>query len=192
MDNIYLNKVKSVFANRVGKIIIFALLVVVLGGVIFWKNLHRSSADKPQTTSGTNVTLASVPLDKKIEVTAIRVVDKKPILVGFSLIDGELKSQIKYKDNPISTSGDKQFLLIKLEINNSSPDRLAITSGDLIRLNIDSKLYAPDYHNGTVVIEPISVRPDQVVFVVDKSQKVFKLSIGEPSGQREDLEVKFN
>jgi len=41
-------------------------------------------------------------------------------------------------------------------------------------------------------VEPISVRPDQVVFVVDKNLKDFNLSLGDPGGKREDLEIKFN
>ncbi len=70
-------------------------------------------------------------------------------------------------------------------------EKLAFGSAERIRLDVDGKFYAPDYHNGIVVIDPISVKKDLLAFSVEKKTDKFVLQVGELEGEKEKIEINF-
>ena len=62
----------------------------------------------------------------------------------------------------------KEYLLLRIELTNDMSERLAFATADHVRLQgEDEKLFSADFHNGNVVIDPLSVRRDLVAYVVD-------------------------
>lgn len=112
--------------------------------------------------------------------------------VTFTITTVERKDEIKVQGETRKANKDIDFLLVRIEIENPHTQRLAIAPADLIRLQDENgKLYSPDYHNGNVILDPISVKKDLISFVVESSSKSFTLQVGELEGEKEKVEVKF-
>jgi len=123
-------------------------------------------------------------LDGKGELTDLKL--------AMSLINAELVKKILIQGQPATAKEGKIFLILNLEISNSSQKSMTISPVNLIRL-VDSsgKLYAPDIHNKDVTIEPISTKKTRVGFVMDEGETNFKIQIGKVDGPKELIEVKF-
>ncbi len=113
----------------------------------------------------------------------------KPITLAFTSV--ERKDEIKVKGKPKKAPNGKDFLFVRLEIDNKYTQKVAFTPNEIIRLDKDGKLYAPDYHNGRLVLEPLSIRNDSVVFTVNQDKQEFSFQIGELEGEKQKILVKF-
>lgn len=112
--------------------------------------------------------------------------------IQFTIFEAELKDEIKVQGEPRKAGKDKAYLLLRLELNNETTNRLKFTSADHVRrISEENKKYAPDYHNGTVTLDPISVRNDLMSFLVDKETELFIFQVGELEGEKENVEVTF-
>lgn len=166
------------------------LLVLLLGSRIISKaGLFQKTTEKVNEEA---LVKATVDIGKSFTFQAQKIKKKGTEDVKFTLASAELKDQIRVKGVPKNADSGRQFLLLRLEIENSSTDELSITPSDLIRLvREEGKMFAPDFHNATVIIDPLSVRKDLVSFVVPTTEKNFNFLVGELDGDKETVIVNF-
>lgn len=164
---------------------IFVVVKVIVGARN--KNSNKNSG----LTQGESKSSVSVGINKNFEFLAIDA-SKTKVPVVFTLVSAERKEDITLKGESRKPSSGKDYLFLRVEIQNNKTERVAIASMDRIRLKDDKgNLYAPDYHNGNVVVDPISTKKDLLAFAVDKKQKTFILQVGELDGEKQEIEVKF-
>ena len=170
-------------------LLLLAVLLIVVFVVVRGRGPSKSKKDV--VTQEATKAKASAEINKSFEFQAINIAKKeKP--VSFTITTIERKDEIKVKNEARRTTSDKDYLLVRIELENTQPEKLAIATADYIRLEDKAgKKYAPDYHNGAVVIDPIAVRKDLVAFVVTKKQKDFVLYVGELQGEKQRIEVIF-
>lgn len=170
------------------KLIVVALGVALLVG-IFVISRHRAS-DSSKTKTASPAPSSSVLVNKKFEFVG-RDAKNKDRPITFTITTIEKKDEIKVKGESKKASSGNDFLLVRIELENDLTEKLAFTSTNLIRMSKDGKLFAPDFHNATVVLEPISVKKDLVAFTVPEKEKDFLFLVGELSGEKQRIEVTF-
>ena len=183
LANSFLRK-KIIFWLGLGVILVI-LIFVLIGG-----SKNTSSTSVVSSDKSTKAT-ATATIEKTFEFHAVNA-KKELIPVSFTITSMERKDEIRVKDKARKLTGSKDYLLIRIEIQNDTTDRVAIATTDHIRLvGENDKLFAPDYHNGNVVIDPLSVRRDIVAFVVDEGVNKFTFQVGELTGDKQKIEVIF-
>lgn len=184
-------KLKKFFSSKLFKLLF--VLMIFFGGyqILVRPRLSRTATSVTQPLPS-KPAKATVDLNKSFEFKATVVGGEGTEEVVFTIVSAELKDEIKVKGESRKANKDKQFLLFRLEIENETTEKLAMTPSDLIRLvDKEDKKYAPDFHNAVIVIDPLSVRKDLLSFVVDESQKNFKILVGELKGKKETVEIDF-
>lgn len=130
-------------------------------------------------------------LNKKFEVPIRNASSKETgekLAITITTIDRSKKILIQGK--PATARDTKSFLILNLEIENSTSNQLTIRPVDFIRLQDEQdRSFAPDVHNEEVKAEPISIKKTRVGFVIDETQRAFKFLIGEINGEKETVEV---
>ena len=179
--------------RKVKKAIFYAVILLILGGIaylVFKPEGERSSAQT--VSSGKEVKpKASASVNRDFEFMAVNA-KKEELPIGFTITNIERKDSIKLKGEAIRPSDGHDFLLVRVELTNDHPQRVAIATADRVRIEgEEGKLFAPDYHNGNVVIDPISVRKDVLAFIVDAGDKSFSFLVGELTGDKQRIEIKF-
>lgn len=175
------------------KLILIGLVIIVLIlGSFYLAGLHRS---QKITTSRSNRSTSEVTavanIDKEFEFKGINSRSQSKSL-KLTLVNVERKGEIKVQKETRRAAKGKDYLLIRIEIENSHPEKIALVTSNYIRLEGENgRLFAPDYHNGNVVVDPISTRRDTVVFTVDSSTKSFVFQAGELEGNKQKIEVNF-
>ena len=170
-------------------IVIIVSVVVILGVVFFVK----SRGSDYQNTDNTFVSEGpKLALNKKFNVP---IRNSKGETVGSDLVVNvttlERTERILYKGKPLVARSSKDFLVINLEVENSTNNRLTIRPVDFFRLvDVNGKTYAPDIQTDAVKVEPLSSKKTRTIYIVSEDQKTIKLMIGEIKGEnKETVEV---
>ena len=166
---------------------IVAALLVALVAVLY------ISGNRPSQLVQRQVAQQSVSIAKSIEFP-IRGQDGKAIddKLKMSLTTADKTKQILIKGQPATARSGKTFLIINLELDNPTQNKLALTPVELIRLvDATGKKFAPDVHNDKVSIEPLSTKRTRVGFVIDETATSFNLQIGEVSGRKDSIAINF-
>lgn len=110
-----------------------------------------------------------------------------------TLVDAKKVKLVATRGEPVQTRAGEEFLIIAIEIENSSGYPLKVDSQGYIRLLGDEeKKYAPDFYNGPIEIPADSVKRDELGFVVSADKNQFKLIIGPVDGEeKEEIEINF-
>lgn len=177
--------------NSITIAIILAIVVFLGGAFLLSRNSNSPTvaSNRVSTTSTVKAT-ATATVNRGFDFKAInQAKEQKDIKYTITVV--ERKDEIKVKDVSRKAAADRDYLLVRIEIENNNPERLALAPSDFIRLETDGKLFAPDYHNGNVILDPISVKRDIVSFVVPRNQKQFVFQVGELSSNKEKIEVNF-
>lgn len=183
---------KNRFLASRKNIYLLILLVFLVGFAYF-----RLSAKKRASTSQNNqVGQKSVTLfgqaDIKREFEFPLQQSRGKSSLKFSLISAQLADTVANQGNPIQSNPDKQFLIIFLELQNNSQSPVQIDSRDFVRLiDKEEKKYAPDLYNGLIEIPAISVKKDEIGFMVAADQKQFRIQVGEIEKEKEIVEIIF-
>lgn len=171
------------------KIASVMVLVVVIATVAI---ILRSPGKVPTAlTSKTNFSpQVSVDVNRKFGVP-IRNANGEPtgnnLAITVSTVDRTKRILIQGK--PATARDTKAFLILNLEIENSTTNQLNVKPVDFIRLQDAGQSFAPDVHNDIVKAEPVSIKKTRVGFVVDEDKTSFEFLIGELDGNREKVEV---
>jgi hypothetical protein len=170
-------------------IFILFLVLIAIRAVVGGRPTSRTVVIQEQSVAKPK---ATVELNKTFEFSAAKVGQKGTQKIKFTIASAELKDEIKVKSVPRKSDKESLFFVVRLEIDNPTSDKLSLAPSDLIRLVVGAdKKFAPDFHNATIIIDPISIRKDLVSFVIPSDQKTFRLSVGELEGKKEIIEINF-
>ncbi|MDO8336142.1 MAG: DUF4352 domain-containing protein, partial [Candidatus Saccharibacteria bacterium] len=104
----------------------------------------------------------------------------------------EKTDSIIAQDKPVRTKDGKIFLLVNMEIENTTKQELAIKPNDMVRfIDNEGRSFAPEVYNNGVKADAVSIKKTRVGYVVDSAQKTYKLMIGEVRVKQEPIEVSF-
>lgn len=107
-----------------------------------------------------------------------------------TLTEAERTNKILVNGQQASVRDGKDFLVLYMEINNPTDDKLNVRPVDFFRLiDGNGNSYAADVHNDPVKAEPISIKKTRIGYVVDESQTNFKFLVGEINGEKQEIEI---
>jgi hypothetical protein len=170
-----------------------ALVVILIigAGLYFAMFKGNSSADTSNQIVSENG--VSAPLNKKLNFPIKDRSGKdtgNQLVVNFTSV--ERSEKILYKGRPLLPRKSKDFIVINIEIENSTKDRLTVRPADFMRLVMpDGKQFAPDIQTDPIKVEPLSIKRTRTVYIVNDNQRDLKFLIGEINGNRETVEVKI-
>lgn len=185
-----LGALKETFQKKPRVLITITLLVLIIFfgfKMLTKKVVNTTTPQKLQAAQKVDLgnSISFIGLDMQGKATKSKI--------KMTFVSAEKSSDVLVKDQSYKAKEGKAFLIVNLELQNDTTDKLNIIPGDLIRLTVgsDDKKYAPDLHNNTVLISPISVKNDRVGFVVDSGVNNFKLLVGELEKKKEEVDIKF-
>ena len=167
-------------------VIIFIVATVVILGVVFFVRLRGNdfqNADNTFISEG-----SKLALNKKFSVP---IRNSKGETVGSDLVVSvttlERTSEVLYKGKPLVARSSKDFLVINLEVENSTNNRLTVRPVDFFRLvDASGKTYAPDIQTDAVKVEPFSSKKTRTIYIISEEQKTIKLMIGEIKSENKE------
>lgn len=170
------------------------LIAIVLGYKIVSRK--TSEATPPKQIESANSQKVTVNREFEFLISAIndqgQFIAKKEGKIKFILSEAELKKEIKVKNETRKALEGQTYLIVRIELQNNTPDRLAIISSKYIRLiGLEDKKFSPDFHNAMVAIDPLSVRRDIVAYIVNEDSKNFSFQVGELEGDKQAIEIAF-
>lgn len=191
--NFNMEPVKKIKKLLTGKNLIalaVIVLVIVLGVWFFTRSRGNSTSANGEETFVSNGG-PTAPIGKKIAFP-IRNQDGKTtgnnLTVNFTNL--ERTSNVIYNGRPLVARESKDFIVVNMEIENATKDRLTVRPVDFIRLvDASGKNYAADFQTSAIKVEPLSTKRTRTIFIVDENQKDLRFLIGEISGNRETVEV---
>lgn len=173
------------------------VIIIVLGYKIF-TSVKKTNTQATNPKAITSQAEQKVSLNKEFEFKIPAINDQGQMIVRkegqikFVLTDAELKKEIKVKNETKKANDGQNYLILRIELQNDTADRLAIISNKYIRLiGENNKKFSPDFHNAMVAIDPLSVRRDLVAYIVNQNAKNFTFQIGELEGQKQSIEMAF-
>lgn len=171
------------------KLTTLVLLLVVLLEILFAKKIFNNFCPTTNTNSTQQAKLsAETKVEKSFELTAKKYTKDK---FKISVIKAEKVKIVTTKNQPISAKENEEFLLLRLEIENNQEYPIVMDNRNYFRLLKDDKKLAPDFYNGEIQVDAISTKKDTIGFIIDESEKEFKLQMGEIDGTKEIIEFKF-
>lgn len=194
LKNIPQEKIKNLLAIFKNRLVIIALIALaVLSGAFFILKGKLSSQSIPALNSSqTNFSPQNqITINRKIEIpirSSTGTVTGEKLAINLSTIDKS--NRILIQGKPATARAGKTFIILNLEIDNSTKNQLTVRPVDFIRLqDSEGRSFASDVHNESVKAEPVSIKRTRVGFVVDENQKNFKFLIGEITGEKQTVEV---
>lgn len=188
----------SALSMHKNKFIIAGIAVLFLAAVGFWVTRESTttgvvagvSDNRPDAGKPT----ATLTLNKEL---AFPLKNEKGDSVGqfkYIVENAELRKEIIVKGQRATSVKGRIFLVINLKINNDTNNKLALNTRDYIRLMVndnDKELLAPDVHNDPVEIQAISTKYTRVAFPINETDNNLKLRLGEISGDKQTVDLKF-
>ena len=194
LDNSNLGSLKNKLPIFKSKGLIFAVVLVILVGAgIVWVRARSNNDSTANVSDQAYVSEGDkAEINKKFSI-AIRSSDGKE--TGQALVVNVASLQrterILYKGKPLVSREGKDFIVINIEIENSTNNRLTVRPVDFFRLVADNgKNYAPDIQTDPVKVEPLSSKNTRTIYIVTDGRKNLKFLIGEIKGEnKETVEV---
>lgn len=165
-------------------------LVVIIVAVAIVKMVFFSSG-ATQINDGSIFPKSQATLNKKL-LFPIKNRDGNPtgneLVVNMTTVGRT--ERVLYNGRPLIARQSKDFLVVNMEVENSTRDRLTIRPIDFIRLvGEDGKNYAPDFQTNPVKVEALSVKKTRTIFIVDDGSKNIVFLLGDLNSEREKVEV---
>lgn len=185
------------------------ITALVVGGVYFLNNTKGSSTNSNSSAgdvAGASTAKAGnnpkVNLNKTYASDSLDVTGKASKNKIDMIIKTAEKSQdILIKGQPATAKNGSSFLVLQVDLKNSSTERLIISPLNLLRLIVDNQKRAAEIYTeevpqirGSVVVEPDSTKVTRVGFVLtpDIVSKPLKLQVGDINiAEKSIIDLKF-
>jgi len=186
-------------------ILIIPIVIVIIIAAIFvvYNSKSTSTTTKGQVSgafdnkTGGKSNNPKVEIDKKFNAAPIDMNGKQSkSQVEMTIKYAEKAEDILIKGTPATAKSGSKFLVLQVELNNNSNERLIVSPLDLVRLVVDDQKRAAEIYTeefprikGSVVIEPDSTKVTRIGFVLTPEivNKQFKLQIGEINEPNKEL-----
>lgn len=150
-------------------------IVLILIIVFFWLGGATSKSG-----FGENISKTTVSSFKQIQNIKINV------------FQANLASSIRVSGKQVPPPENKKYLVVFTNVENASSSAKQVTYADFFRLDEDGKKIPPLPLNASFTIPPKASLEKQLIFLVDKGKKAFKLLIGPLEGSEpEQVDLKF-
>ena len=180
------------------KISTFLFFVIVGGAVAVGVRSIITQKISPKVNEGAQLgeqsgESATVSVDREF---SFKVYDKDKKLadsIKYTINTAQLSKQIIIKGQKATAVKGRTFLIINLKLVNESQKSLYLNTRNYLRVQpvgTADKL-APEIHNDTVEVQPLSTKLTRIGLPVDDSQKEFKLLVGEIEGKKDEISLKF-
>src|SRR5258706_7712098 len=184
-------KIKNSFLILIPAI---AILIVLVGVV----KVLTSNSGGSQSVQGVSTQLAkplkTVQVNKEFTFLLKDGSGKTAGEFKYKVLTAELDKQIIVKGTRATAIDGRVFLIINLELTNGANQGLQVNTKDYIRLSINGKtseLYAQEIHNDPVDVQAISTKFTRLGFTINESDKNYSLRVGEITGKKSDIKLKF-
>jgi len=178
--------------KRIGSILFVGVVLLAVGIGIRMYALGRARVQG--VTSTTSLSGAkTVSISREF---SIPVYDKDKALsnpIRYSITDAQLTKQIVIKGQKATAVAGRTFLIINLKLVNDFNESLFLNTRNYVRIQpagIEDRL-APEIHNDTVEVQPLSTKLTRIGLPVNEDQTTFTLYVGEINGPKEEIPVSF-
>ncbi len=172
--------------------LIVALVFVGLGVVGGQSLLNNRKSVQGVSTTTQSSAKKETAINRTFEFKAYdknkKLSDKK---VSYTLTTAEKTNDIIIKGKRATAISGRSFLIINLKIANSEDDSRFLNTRNYIRIQPKGSQdnLAPDIHNDTVEIQPLSTKLTRVGVPINESDTEFTLFVGEVEGSKEEITI---
>lgn len=143
-----------------------------------------------------NVNKLGTPLKEKVLSKEFKFSTKdskdKEYFLKYNIVSAKLVNTVANKGQLINGKENENFLILSLELQNDNNVGLKVNSADFVRMiGGSNKKYAADFYNGVVDVAPISIKKDELAFIVSSNTKELKFEIGEIEDKKEEVRIMF-
>lgn len=171
------------------KITPFLVVAIVAGFLGFYFGSQQTAKDFSLAEQEKFLPVAENQLDKNFDFK-LNLSPEEEINLKMVLVNAKKVKTVATNNQPLQANPGKEFLVLTLEYENSHSQALRVDSQSFFRLIRDEKKHAADFYNGQIELPAISVKKDEIGFVVE-GEKSFKLQVGQVEGEKEEIEINF-
>lgn len=113
--------------------------------------------------------------------------------VRYAITIAQLTKQIIIKGQRATAVKGRIFLILNLKLVNEFDKSLFLNTRNYVRVQPSGTKdrLAPEIHNDTVEVQPLSTKITRIGLPVNETDKVFTLYVGELNGYKEEITIKF-
>lgn len=185
------NKINKKFLVIIPVIIGGIILAIVGGsslrnntGVLGSQAKDSVSLEKPISEKELNKTFSFPILDNS---------DKEVGKIQYTIEKAALRKEFVINGQKATALEGRAFLILSVKMKNDTENTVSINTRDFVRMKVkgSDELFAPTIHNDPVEVQAISTLPTQLGFPITDDIKEFILQIGEISGKKQTIDLKF-
>jgi hypothetical protein len=132
-------------------------------------------------------------IDREFSFAAYTADKKLSDPIKYTITTAQLTNRVIIKGQGATAAADRMFLILNLKLVNDTNASKYINTRNYIRVSpagSQDKL-APEIHNDTVEIQPLSTKLTRVGLPVNRSDKTFTIFVGEIDGDKQEINVSF-
>lgn len=172
----------------------YLFVIIVTAAVLLGLRAALSRALSP--TAGKNTAgavVVSTPVNREFSFI---VYDKNKQLVNpvrYNITDAQLTNTIIIKGQRATAVKGRQFLIFNLKLVNDFNESLFLNTRNYVRVQPTGSAdrLAPEIHNDTVEVQPLSTKITRIGLPVNEGIKEFTVFVGELEGFKEEIYIKF-
>lgn len=177
--------------------IVIVVLAIGIGAVLLRPSGNNSQVQGATTGGSNNIESKKEEINRTFQMKALNVQGKEAKdQITMNIKDADKTNEILIKGSPATAKGKSRFLVLNIELSNSSKERLIIAPLDLVRLMVDEQKRAAEIYSeevnaikGSVVVEPDSTKLTRIGFVLteDIVEKAKSLQVGEVNVEQKEV-----
>lgn len=171
--------------------IIVVLIAILVKNILQGALRSNSSSDVRVQLQGAK---AKETLNKSFDFSVKDDKGKEFTKIKYVIDTAELRDQIVVKGQLMTSVKGRTYLILTLDLTNSSDKTISFNSLNYVRLTVngdENKLIAADIHNDPVLIQAISTKTTRLGFPISDTDKKLVLHVGEVDGPKQSIALKF-
>ena len=190
--------------------IIFVFISIAEGAVIFYllgkQENSKSLAENISTTITpilspfSSPTVSPTPAPYKVELNKEYSFPLKDSLgesignITYRLKEYEVTKEVAVGGRKATTTGERSYLFVRLEIINHFESAVKINTRNYIRLSVNNQesWFAPEVNDDPVEVLSLATKITSVGFPINDSDTNMKLQVGEPDGKKDIIVLDNN
>lgn len=175
-----------------GTLFMLVLIIgaAVLGGRVVLSRILPKSTSQLTAVSPDAVT---VPIEREFSFQVYDQTKELANSVRYVITSAQLTKQIIIKGQKANAVAGRTFLILNLKLVNDFDKSLFLNTRNYVRVQpvgTEDKL-APEIHNDTVEVQPLSTKLTRIGLPVDEKAKEFVFHVGELEGEKQMIAIKF-
>lgn len=185
----------SSFLQARSKAVIVLFFIAGLSAVASYRiiSINRANAVNGSQLGATTENALTVNLDREFSFNVYDQTKELSDPVRYVISSAQLTKQIIIKGQKANAVKGRTFLIINLKLVNDFDKSLFLNTRNYVRVQpsgTDDRL-APEIHNDTVEVQPLSTKLTRIGLPVDESVREFTIYAGELEGEKEAFTFSF-